>query len=77
MPVPDGRFWLPLRPDLVCLAGASAAEISVAGVGRGSCDFHIVHWMGAKSPSPSLFCSGPLFRIYARLWSFVGQRKDC
>jgi hypothetical protein len=30
--------------------------------------------MGAKSPSPSLFCSGPLFRIYARLWSFVGRR---
>jgi hypothetical protein len=33
-----------------------------------------VHWMGAKSPSPSLFCSGPLFRIYALLWSFVGRR---
>jgi hypothetical protein len=30
--------------------------------------------MGAKSPSPSLFCSGPLFRVYALLWSFVGRR---
>jgi hypothetical protein len=66
---------LPLRPELICRAGASASEISVADVERGICDFHIVHWMGAKSPSPSLFCSGPLFRIHALLWSFVGKRK--
>jgi hypothetical protein len=65
---------LPLHPELVCRAGASATEISVADVERGACDFHIVHWMGAKSPSPSLFCSGPLFRVYALLWSFVGRR---
>jgi hypothetical protein len=67
---------LPLHPDLTCRAGASATEISVADVEHGACDFHIVHWMGAKSPSPSLFCSGPLFRLYARLWSFVGRRTD-
>ena len=65
---------LPLHPELVCRGGASATEISVADVERGACDCHIVHWMGAKSPSPSLFCSGPLFRIYALLWSFVGRR---
>jgi hypothetical protein len=68
---------LPLRPELVCVAGASAVEVAAADVGRGACDFHVVHWMGAKSPSPSLFCRGPLFRIYALLWSFVGGRKDC
>ena len=68
---------LPLAPELICRAGASAIEIPVAEVERGACDFHIVHWMGAKSPSPSLFCSGPLFRIYALLWSFVGRSRDC
>jgi hypothetical protein len=66
----------PLRPELICPAGASATEVPVAAVERGACDFHIVHWMGAKSPSPSLFCSGPFFRIYASLWSFVGRRTD-
>ena len=68
---------LPLAPELICRAGASAIQVSVAEVERGACDFHIVHWMGAKSPSPSLFCSGPLFRIYALLWSFVGRSRDC
>jgi hypothetical protein len=67
---------LPLGPELICRAGASAIEVSVASVEPGTCDFDIVHWMGAKSPSPSLFCRGPLFRIYALLWSFVGRRKD-
>jgi hypothetical protein len=66
---------LPLHPELICRAGASATEVSLAEVERGACDFHLVHWMGAKSPSPSLFCSGPLFRIHAQLWSFVGRRK--
>jgi hypothetical protein len=65
---------LPLRPELICASGASAAEVVVADVERGACDFHIVHWMGAKSPSPSLFCNGALFRLYALLWSFVGRR---
>jgi hypothetical protein len=65
---------LPLQPELICRAGASATEIRVGDVERGACDFHIVHWMGAKSPSPSLFCRGPLFRLYALLWSFVGRR---
>ena len=45
---------LPLAPELICRAGASAIQVSVAEVERGACDFHIVHWMGAKSPSPSL-----------------------
>jgi hypothetical protein len=65
---------LPLHPELICRSGASAIEIPVADVERGACDLHIVHWMGAKSPSPSLFCSGPLFRVYALLWSFIGRR---
>ena len=67
---------LPLHPELICLAGASAARIAVADAGRGAGDIHIVHWMGAKSPSPSLFCRGPLFRIYASLWSFVARRNE-
>jgi hypothetical protein len=65
---------LPLGRDLICRAGASATEILVADVESGACDFHIVHWMGAKSPSPSLFCRGPLFRLHAALWAFVGRR---
>jgi hypothetical protein len=65
---------MPLRPELICWGGASANEVSFAEVEHGSCDYHIIHWMGAKCPSPSLFCRGPLFRIYAYLWSFVGRR---
>ena len=65
---------LPLAPDLICRAGASATEVRVAEVARGACAYHIVHWMGAMSPSPSFFCRGPLFRLYACLWSFVGSR---
>jgi hypothetical protein len=67
---------MPLQPDLICRAGASATKVSVAEVERGACAFHIVHWMGAKRPSPSFFCRGPLFRIHALLWSFVGRRTD-
>jgi hypothetical protein len=67
---------LPLQPELICRAGASATEVSFADVESGACAFHVVHWMGAKSPSPSLFCRGPLFRIHASLWSFVGRRTD-
>jgi hypothetical protein len=67
---------MPLQPDLICRAGASATEVSFADVEHGVCEFHIVHWMGAKSPSPSLFSNGPLFRVYAVLWSFVGKRTD-
>jgi hypothetical protein len=67
---------MPLQPDLICRAGASATEVSFAVVERGVCEFHIVHWMGAKSPSPSLFSNGPLFRVYAALWSSVGKQTD-
>jgi hypothetical protein len=67
---------LPLQPELICRAGASATEVSFADVESGACAFQIVHWMGAKSPSPSFFCRGPLFRIHAALWSFVGRRTD-
>jgi hypothetical protein len=67
---------LPLQPELICRAGTSATEVSFAAVESRACDFHIVHWMGAKSPSPSIFCAGPLFRVHAALWSFVGRRTD-
>jgi hypothetical protein len=65
---------LPLRPDLICRSGASSTKISFAEIERGCLDWHIIHWMGAKSPSPSYFCTMPLFRTYAYLWSFVGRR---
>jgi hypothetical protein len=66
----------PLEPDLVCRAGASASafQVSFDEVEKNSPDFHFIHWMGAKSPTPSYFCNGPLFRLYANLWSYVGSR---
>ena len=63
-----------LRPQLVCLAGASAIQVSFDDVARESCDFHLIHWMGAMSPSPSFFCAKPLFAVYGFLWSAVGRR---
>jgi len=64
----------PLEPDLICRPGASAVRVSHADVASDRCDFHIIHWMGSKSPSPSLFSAGSLFRIYASLWTAVGRR---
>lgn len=64
----------PLEPDVITPSGARAIQASVEAVKTGSCGFHIIHWMGAMSPSPSLFCSGPLFTLYASLWSDVGQK---
>jgi hypothetical protein len=63
-----------LQPDLICLAGASAIQVSFDRVARDSCDFHLIHWMGSMSPSPSWFCVKPLFAVYAFLWTAVGQR---
>ena len=63
-----------LRPDLVCLAGASAIQVSFDDVAGDACRFHLIHWMGSMSPSPSWFCTRPLFTIYAFLWSTVGRR---
>lgn len=65
----------PIEPDLVCRAGASAFQVSFNDVEKNSADFHFIHWMGAKSPTPSYFCSGPLFTLYANLWSYVGARS--
>lgn len=62
----------PIEPDLECRSGASALHITPEGVDARAYDFHILHWMGAMSPSPSLFCSGPLFSLYAFLWFRVG-----
>jgi hypothetical protein len=63
-----------LRPDLICLAGTSELQVSFDQVAGGSCDFHLIHWMGSLSPSPSWFCVKPLFAVYAFLWSEVGRR---
>jgi len=64
----------PIEPDLVCSAGASAFQVSFNDLEKTPPDFHFIHWMGAKSPTPSYFCNGPLFSLYANLWSYVGAR---
>ena len=63
-----------LEPELVCVSGASAVYVPLQVVEKNSCDFHVIHWMGSKSPNPSYFCSGPLFTVYASLWAYVGRR---
>jgi hypothetical protein len=63
-----------LQPELICVAGASAIHVSFEEVVSKSCDFHLIHWMGSLSPSPSFFCFKPLFAVYAFLWSAVGRR---
>lgn len=64
----------PLEPELICVSGASAVYVPVEDVDSGSNDFHVIHWMGSKSPNPSWFCSGLLFTLYASLWAYVGRR---
>jgi len=65
----------PLEPDLVVISGARSVHVTTGQVRDNSCDFHVIHWMGAKSPSPSLFCSGLPFSLYAYLWAYVGERS--
>lgn len=64
----------PLEPEFICVSGASAVYVPMEEVENNSCDFHVIHWMGSKSPNPSWFCSGPLFTLYASLWAYVGRR---
>lgn len=65
---------LPLEPELICVSGASSVYVPMEDVRGESCAFHVIHWMGSKSPSPSYFCSGLLFTLYASLWAYVGRR---
>lgn len=64
----------PLEPDLIVLSGASSVQVSFRDVENDAYDFHLIHWMGSKSPSPSYFSSGPLFSAFAFLWGVVGER---
>jgi len=64
----------PLSPELICRTGGDAIAVSPEDVERGTCQFHVVHWTGPR-PSPSFFCSMPLFRIFALLETFVGRRR--
>jgi hypothetical protein len=64
----------PIEPDLICRSGASFIQVSFEDVQTNSTNYHFIHWMGAKSPTPSYFCKGPLFRLYARLYAYVGRR---
>ena len=62
------------EPDLIWVSGASSVNVSLEDVKNNSSDFHVIHWMGAKSPTPSCFCTKPLFKVYAYLWAYVGRR---
>ena len=64
----------PIEPELICRAGADSIRVSFEDVKNDAADFHVIHWMGAKSPSPSFFCTKPLFPFYAWLWSNVGRK---
>lgn len=64
----------PLAPELIWVSGADSVNVSLEDVINNTSDFNIIHWMGAKSPSPSYFCKEPLFKLYANLWSYVGTR---
>lgn len=66
---------LPIEPELICVSGSTGVEVSFADVQRDSPPFHVIHYMGAKVPTPSFFSSTPLFPLYAGLWSFVGRRS--
>jgi hypothetical protein len=63
----------PLEPELICVSGASSVSVSVDDVKNSACDFHVIHWMGSKAPTPSYFCTKPLFSLYAYLWAYVGR----
>ncbi len=65
---------LSLEPELICVSGASSVYVPMEDVRSELCAFHVIHWMGSKSPSPSYFCTGPLFTLYASLWAYVGRR---
>ncbi len=64
----------PLAPEFICRAGADPITVKPEDVERGACEFHVIHWTGA-APSPSFFCSMPLFRLFALLETFVGRRR--
>jgi|APTNR8051073442_1049403.scaffolds.fasta_scaffold00732_16 hypothetical protein len=68
-----GIAVLPLAPEVQVRSGASAVRVTLEGVRDGCYDFHVIHWMGAKAPSPSLFSRNPLFSLYAFLWCAVAR----
>lgn len=65
---------LPFGPEFSWITGAACLHVSLTDVKSDQCRVHLIHWMGAKSPSPSWFCAKPLFSVYAWLWSYVGRR---
>ena len=64
----------PLEPEFIWVSGAESVEILLDDVRNNTCPIHLIHWMGSKCPTPSYFCSGPLFSVYAHLWAYVGRR---
>jgi hypothetical protein len=64
----------PIGPELICRSGAESFSVSFEDVENDATDFHVIHWMGSKSPSPSAFCARPLFPVYALLYANVGRK---
>jgi hypothetical protein len=64
----------PLAPEMVWVSGACSVQVVPEDVKNNSSDFHLIHWMGSKSPTASYFCTRPLFTLYAYLWAYVGRR---
>jgi len=63
-----------ISPELINRAGHESIRVSFEDVKNDAADFHVIHWMGSKSPSPSFFCVKPLFPVYAWLYSNVGRQ---
>jgi len=64
----------PIAPEVICRAGSDTTRVSFEDVENDAADFHVIHWMGSKSPSPSFFCAEPLFSVYALLYANVGRK---
>lgn len=57
---------LNLHPDGHDIWGGHARHIKVKDVLANNADFSFIHWAGVPRPSPSLFCSRPLYWLLKR-----------
>jgi hypothetical protein len=64
----------PIEPELRCRGGGNAIKVSFEDVRQGVPEFHVIHYMGTKAPTPSLFSGKPFFKTYARLWANVAKK---
>jgi len=57
---------LNLHPDGHDIWGGHARHVKVEDVLANTADFSFIHWAGVPRPSPSLFCSRPLYWFFKR-----------